>query len=51
LLAAHHFAWLVLGMPMDRGLFLPATELSDGTDLDALADAGVRVFLAAYTRR
>ena len=48
LLAAHHFAWLILGMPLDRGMFLPAEEASGGADLDDLADAAVRVFLAAY---
>lgn len=51
LLAAHHFAWLVLGMPLDRGMFLPAGEaIAGGADLDELADAAVRVFLAAYAR-
>ena len=47
-LAAHHFAWLVLGMPLDRGMFLPVEAAVDGMDLDELADAAVRVFLAAY---
>jgi TetR/AcrR family transcriptional regulator, mexJK operon transcriptional repressor len=47
-LAAHHMAWLVLGMPLDRGMFLPAEEAAANADLDRLADAGVRVFLAAY---
>ncbi len=47
-LAAHHLAWLILGLPLDRGMFLPVEEASGGADLDALADAAVRVFLAAY---
>jgi len=51
LLAAHHFGWLVLGRPLDRGMFLPAAEVTRGVDLDELADAAVRVFLAAYARR
>jgi TetR/AcrR family transcriptional repressor of mexJK operon len=51
LLAAHHLAWLVLGMPLDRGLFLPDTQAGGQGELDGLADAAVRVFLAAYGRR
>jgi len=47
-LAAQHFAWLVLGIPLDRGMFLPADEASAGVAVDDLADAAVRVFLAAY---
>jgi TetR/AcrR family transcriptional repressor of mexJK operon len=49
-LAAQHFVWLVLGLPLDRGMFdvdqaAPSTEM-----LDRIADAGVRVFLSAYGR-
>jgi TetR/AcrR family transcriptional repressor of mexJK operon len=47
-LAAQHFAWLVLGVPLDRGMFLPAAEASGGMRVEELADAAVRVFLAAY---
>lgn len=47
-LAAQHFAWLILGIPLDRGMFLPAAEASSGFTVGDLADAGVRVFLAAY---
>ncbi len=46
-LGAHHFAWLVLGMPLDRGMFLADAE-GPPHDLDRVLDAGVRVFLAAY---
>jgi TetR/AcrR family transcriptional regulator, mexJK operon transcriptional repressor len=46
-LAAHHFAWLVLGMPLDRAMF-DGGEATGPTSLDEVADAGVRVFLAAY---
>jgi TetR/AcrR family transcriptional repressor of mexJK operon len=43
--AAQHFVWLALGVPLDRGMFIsaPPTE-----DLDRIADSSVRVFLAAY---
>ncbi len=47
-LAAQHFAWLILGMPLDRGMFLPLAEASGGIGIEDLADAAVRVFLAAY---
>jgi len=46
--AAQHFAWLTLGVPLDRGMFeTPLQEL----DVDQLADAAVRVFLSAYGPR
>jgi TetR/AcrR family transcriptional regulator, mexJK operon transcriptional repressor len=48
-LAASHLAWLILAVPLDRAMFC-----GDGTfppaELDRFADAGVRVFLAAYGR-
>jgi len=47
-MAAQHFAWLTLGLPLDRGMF--ETPLQD-LDVDRLADAAVRVFLAAYGPR
>ncbi len=50
LLAANHFAYLVLGMPLNRAMF----RGDDGftrAELEHLADEGVRVFLAAYGRR
>jgi TetR/AcrR family transcriptional repressor of mexJK operon len=47
-LAAQHFAWLVLGVPLDRGMFLPPAEAAGGAGASDLADAAVRVFLAAY---
>lgn len=46
--AAHQFAWLVVGVPMDRGMFLGADNPLSDADLDRIADAGVTVFLAAY---
>jgi TetR/AcrR family transcriptional repressor of mexJK operon len=50
LLAAHHFAWLVLGWPLDRGMFAGDDE-DAGPDPDVLASEAVRVFLAAYGPR
>ena len=29
-LAAQHFAWLVLGTPLDRGMFMPPAEAGGG---------------------
>ncbi|HET9780291.1 MAG TPA: TetR/AcrR family transcriptional regulator [Candidatus Dormibacteraeota bacterium] len=43
--AAQHFVWLVLGVPLDRGMFL-AVPAAD--DLGSIADSAVRTFLAAY---
>jgi TetR/AcrR family transcriptional repressor of mexJK operon len=48
LIAAHHFAWLTLGLPLDRGMFALAETAFSEAELDEMADAGVRVFLAAY---
>jgi TetR/AcrR family transcriptional repressor of mexJK operon len=48
LLAASHFAYLVLGLPLDRAMFSGAEHPSAAADLDRRADAAVRVFLAAY---
>lgn len=49
-LAAQHFAWLILGIPLDRGMFLPPAEAGGGLGVEDLADAAVRVFLAGYGR-
>ena len=49
--AARHFVWLTLGLPLDRGMFYPVETAIDGADLDELAGSGVRVFLAAYGPR
>jgi TetR/AcrR family transcriptional repressor of mexJK operon len=49
-LAAAHFAYLVLSIPLDRALFYPA-EPHDQAELERLARAGVRVVVAAYATR
>jgi TetR/AcrR family transcriptional repressor of mexJK operon len=50
LLAANHFAFLILAIPLDKAMFCGEESSGAGgeTDLDRLAEAGVRVFLAAY---
>ena len=50
-IAAQHFAWLTLGIPLDRGMFYPIEETDRDADLDLMADAAARVFLAAYGKR
>nr|WP_042196042.1 TetR/AcrR family transcriptional regulator [Kibdelosporangium sp. MJ126-NF4]CEL22375.1 Transcriptional regulator, TetR family [Kibdelosporangium sp. MJ126-NF4]CTQ89230.1 Transcriptional regulator, TetR family [Kibdelosporangium sp. MJ126-NF4] len=47
-LAAKHFAFLVLGVPLDKAMFFGDDTGFTGEDLDRLADEGARVFLAAY---
>lgn len=46
--AAEHFAFLVLGAALDRAMFEPAGSPPSAAERDRTADAGVRVFLAAY---
>jgi TetR/AcrR family transcriptional regulator, mexJK operon transcriptional repressor len=46
--AASHFAFLILGRPLDRSLFCRPESGFTAAELTALADAGTRVFLAAY---
>jgi TetR/AcrR family transcriptional repressor of mexJK operon len=48
LLAAQHFAYLVLMIPLDRALLCGEDEHFTPTELQHFADAAVRVFLAAY---
>jgi TetR/AcrR family transcriptional regulator, mexJK operon transcriptional repressor len=49
--AAEHFAWLTLGLPLDRGMFYPPDALTSDEELDRIADAAVQVFFNAYGRR
>lgn len=50
-MAAEHFAWLVLGGSLDRGMFYPIEEATADLDLDRAADAATDVFMAAYGPR
>jgi len=47
-LAASHFAWLVLGQPLNQAMFCGYADPFSTSELDHLAGAAVRVFLAAY---
>ena len=47
-LAAQHFAWLTLGISLDRGMFYPIDETVKDVDVDRMADSATQVFLAAY---
>ena len=51
LLAAAHFNWLVMSMPLNRAMFLGEHEPPASAELNRFADAGVRAFLAAYAQR
>ncbi|MFC8274572.1 TetR/AcrR family transcriptional regulator [Streptomyces sp. NPDC057271] len=47
MLAAHHFAGLLLWIPVNRAMFHGSAQHTEA-DLDRYATAGVRAFLAAY---
>ncbi len=47
-LAAEHYIWLVLSIPLNRAMLLGDEHGLLGGDLERYADAGVRVFLTAY---
>jgi TetR/AcrR family transcriptional regulator, mexJK operon transcriptional repressor len=47
-LTAQHFAWLTLGVQLDRGMFYPIEDTIRDIDLDRVADAAAGVFIAAY---
>ena len=49
-LAAEHFVALVLWTPLDRAMFVGESKSLTAAELERVADAGVRVFLAAYGR-
>jgi TetR/AcrR family transcriptional regulator, mexJK operon transcriptional repressor len=50
-LAAEHFAFLIVGRPIDQALFDGAREVWADFDVDDYARSGVDVFLAAYRPR
>jgi TetR/AcrR family transcriptional regulator, mexJK operon transcriptional repressor len=47
-IAAEHFAFLVLGAPLDRALFIIDSEPSSTEDIERYARKGVEVFVHAY---
>jgi TetR/AcrR family transcriptional regulator, mexJK operon transcriptional repressor len=48
LLAAAHFNWLVMSIPLNQAMLCGSDEPPALSDLDRYASSGVRVFLAAY---
>jgi TetR/AcrR family transcriptional repressor of mexJK operon len=48
LLAAQHFNWLVMSIPLNEAMLLGRDEGPPAADLERYADAGARAFLAAY---
>ncbi len=49
LVAAQQFAWLSLGIALDRGMFYPIVGVALDGELDRTADAAVSTFLSAYS--
>lgn len=47
-LAAGHFNWLVMSIPLNEAMLLGEDEPATPAELQCYADAGVRTFLAAY---
>ncbi|TDD99965.1 TetR/AcrR family transcriptional regulator [Jiangella asiatica] len=47
-LAAAHFNWLVMSIPLNRAMLSGDDDAPDPAELDRYAAEGVRVFLAAY---
>jgi AcrR family transcriptional regulator len=47
-LAAQHFNWLLLSIPLNKAMFHGSDTTFPATELERYADEGVRVFLAAY---
>ena len=50
-LAAEHFNWLVMSIPLNRVMLCGDRALPDTAELDRYADAGASAFLAAYGRQ
>ena len=50
-LAAAHFNWLVMSIPLNEAMLRGTDEPASAAELDRYADAGVRAFVRAYGRR
>ena len=50
-LAAAHFNWLVMSIPLNQAMLLGEDEPATAAELERYADAGVRAFFAAYRKR
>jgi TetR/AcrR family transcriptional repressor of mexJK operon len=48
MLAAEHFNWLVMAIPLNRAMFFGDAGTPGQSELDQYARAGVKVFLVAY---
>ena len=49
-LAAAHFNWLVMSIPLNQAMLLGEDAPATPTQLNRYADAGVRTFLAAHRK-
>jgi len=47
-MAAEHFAFLIVGKPIDEALFRGGRQVLEGIDVDTYVRDGVKAFLAAY---
>jgi TetR/AcrR family transcriptional regulator, mexJK operon transcriptional repressor len=50
-IAAAHFNWLVMSIPLNQAMLLGEDKPATPAELNRYADAGVRAFLAAHHRR
>jgi AcrR family transcriptional regulator len=50
-LAAAHFNWLVMSIPLNQAMLRGTDEPESPEELDRYADAGVHAFVRAYARR
>jgi TetR/AcrR family transcriptional regulator, mexJK operon transcriptional repressor len=50
-LAAAHFNWLVMSIPLNQAMLLGDDQPATPGELNSYADAGVRAFLAAHRKR
>ena len=50
-LAAAHFNWLVMSIPLNQAMLLGEDDPATPAELNRYADAGVRAFLAAHRTR
>lgn len=50
-LAAAHFNWLVMSIPLNQAMLLGDDQPTTAAELNRYADAGARAFLAAYRKR
>ncbi|MEX0666945.1 MAG: TetR/AcrR family transcriptional regulator [Acidimicrobiia bacterium] len=50
-LAAEHFNWLIMSIPLNRAMLLGDDEPPTDAELELYANSGVNVFLAAYGAR